>query len=98
MWLMRPPDLTEVVIVLNSEEAVKAFSRGGNVTVGGMSYLDLSVPKCSHYLGGVSAAAGPIGTGASVNASLANPAPMYSYSRSKGKLWAPLLFNSADSI
>ena len=32
-------DLTEVVIVLNSEEAVKAFSRGGNVTVGGMSPL-----------------------------------------------------------
>jgi lipid-binding SYLF domain-containing protein len=27
--------LTEVVIVLNSDEAVKAFSRGGNVTVGG---------------------------------------------------------------
>jgi len=31
--------LTEVVIVLNSDEAVKAFSRGGNVTVGGrLSY------------------------------------------------------------
>lgn len=29
------PDLTEVVIVLNSDDAVKAFSRGGNVTVGG---------------------------------------------------------------
>lgn len=28
-------DITEVVIVLNSDEAVKAFSRGGNVTVGG---------------------------------------------------------------
>lgn len=28
-------DLTEVVIVLNSDDAVKAFSRGGNVTVGG---------------------------------------------------------------
>ncbi|ORY31823.1 hypothetical protein BCR39DRAFT_525563 [Naematelia encephala] len=61
-------DLTEVVIVLNSDEAVKAFSRGGNVTIGG----------------GVSAAAGPIGTGGSVNASIANPAPMFSYSRSKG--------------
>jgi lipid-binding SYLF domain-containing protein len=32
-WLI--VDLTEVVIVLNSDEAVKAFSRGGNVTVGG---------------------------------------------------------------
>ncbi|KAL7420738.1 hypothetical protein Q5752_004689 [Cryptotrichosporon argae] len=61
-------DLTEVVIVLNSDEAVRAFSRGGNVTVGG----------------GVSAAAGPIGTGGQVAASLANPAPMFSYSRSKG--------------
>ncbi|WVF68756.1 hypothetical protein IAT40_003528 [Kwoniella sp. CBS 6097] len=61
-------DLTEVVIVLNSDEAVKAFSRGGNVTVGG----------------GISAAAGPIGTGGQVSASLANPAPMFSYSRSKG--------------
>jgi len=61
-------DLTEVVIVLNSDEAVKAFSRGGNVTVGG----------------GVSAAAGPIGTGGNISASLANPAPMFSYSRSKG--------------
>ena len=33
-------DLTEVVIVLNSDEAVKAFSRGGNVTVGGESWQD----------------------------------------------------------
>lgn len=31
-------DLTEVVIVLNSDDAVKAFSRGGNVTVGGQSH------------------------------------------------------------
>ncbi|EIW67594.1 hypothetical protein TREMEDRAFT_40282 [Tremella mesenterica DSM 1558] len=61
-------DLTEVVIVLNSDEAVKAFSRGGNVTVGG----------------GISAAAGPIGTGGQFSASIANPAPMFSYSRSKG--------------
>lgn len=34
----RRTDLTEVVIVLNSDEAVKAFSRGGNVTVGGKSH------------------------------------------------------------
>jgi lipid-binding SYLF domain-containing protein len=31
-------DITEVVIVLNSDDAVKAFSRGGNVTVGGMLF------------------------------------------------------------
>lgn len=56
-------------MVLNSDEAVKAFSRGGNVTIGGS----------------VSAAAGPIGTGGQINASLVNPAPIFSYSRSKGK-------------
>ncbi|KAI0087005.1 DUF500-domain-containing protein [Irpex rosettiformis] len=61
-------DLTEFVIVLNSEDAVRAFSMGGNVTIGG----------------NVSAAAGPIGTGGSVQASLAHPAPMFSYSKSKG--------------
>ena len=31
-----------MVIVLNSDEAVKAFSRGGNVTVGG----ELKMPAC----------------------------------------------------
>jgi len=61
-------DITDFVIVLNSEEAVKAFSMGGNVTIGG----------------NISAAAGPIGTGGSVQASLAHPAPMFSYSKSKG--------------
>ena len=34
--------------------------------------------------GNISAAAGPIGTGGSVQASLAHPAPMFSYSKSKG--------------
>ncbi|KIJ53514.1 hypothetical protein M422DRAFT_25383 [Sphaerobolus stellatus SS14] len=61
-------DVTDFVIVLNSEDAVKAFSIGGNVTIGG----------------NISAAAGPIGTGGSVQASLAHPAPMFSYSKSKG--------------
>lgn len=28
-------DITEFVIVLNNEDAVKAFSQGGNVTIGG---------------------------------------------------------------
>lgn len=54
--------------MLNSEEAVRAFSMGGNLTVGG----------------NISAAAGPIGTGGAVQASLASPAPMFSYSKSKG--------------
>jgi len=61
-------DITDFVVVLNSEEAVKAFSMGGNVTVGG----------------NISASAGPIGTGGAVQASLASPAPMFSYSKSKG--------------
>ncbi|WOO83340.1 SH3 domain-containing protein [Vanrija pseudolonga] len=61
-------DLTEVVMVLNTDEAVKAFSRGGNVTIGGS----------------VSAAAGPIGTGGQLAASIVNPSPIFSYSRSKG--------------
>ncbi|KAF8527583.1 DUF500-domain-containing protein [Hysterangium stoloniferum] len=61
-------DITDFVVVLNSEDAVKAFSMGGNMTIGG----------------NVSAAAGPLGTGGSVQASLAHPAPMFSYSKSKG--------------
>jgi Las17-binding protein actin regulator len=61
-------DITDFVIVLNSEEAVRAFSMGGNLTVGG----------------NISAAAGPIGTGGAIQASLASPAPMFSYSKSKG--------------
>ncbi len=61
-------DITDFVVVLNSEDAVRAFSLGGNVTIGG----------------NISASAGPIGTGGSVQASLAHPAPMFSYSKSKG--------------
>ena len=61
-------DVTDFVVVLNSEDAVKAFSLGGNVTIGG----------------NIAATAGPIGTGGSVQASLAHPAPMFSYSKSKG--------------
>lgn len=56
-------------MVLNTDEAVKAFSRGGNVTIGGS----------------VSAAAGPIGTGGQLAASIVNPSPIFSYSRSKGE-------------
>lgn len=61
-------DITDFVIVLNSEDAVRAFSLGGNVTIGG----------------NIAATAGPIGTGGAVQASLAHPAPMFSYSKSKG--------------
>ncbi|KDQ62543.1 hypothetical protein JAAARDRAFT_30447 [Jaapia argillacea MUCL 33604] len=61
-------DITDFVIVLNTEEAVRAFSMGGNVTIGG----------------NISASAGPIGTGGSIQTALAHPAPMFSYSKSKG--------------
>lgn len=61
-------DVTDFVIVLNSEDAVRAFSLGGNVTIGG----------------NIAATAGPIGTGGSVQATLAHPAPMFAYSKSKG--------------
>ncbi|GAA6023907.1 hypothetical protein JCM10207_009270 [Rhodosporidiobolus poonsookiae] len=61
-------DLSEFVIVLNSDEALAAFAKGGNVTIGG----------------NLSAAAGPIGVGGAVNTAILNPAPMFTYSKSKG--------------
>jgi len=73
-------DITDFVIVLNSEDAVRAFSLGGNVTIGG----------------NISATAGPIGTGGSVQASLAHPAPMFSYSKSKGALFGNIIVISPD--
>lgn len=61
-------DISEFVVVMNSEEAVRSFGLAGNLTVGGS----------------LSATAGPIGTGGAVQAAVAHPAPMFSYSRSKG--------------
>ncbi|GAA5985866.1 hypothetical protein JCM11641_005326 [Rhodosporidiobolus odoratus] len=61
-------DMSEFVIVLNSDEALAAFAKGGNVTIGG----------------NLSAAAGPIGVGGAVNTAIINPAPMFTYSKSKG--------------
>ncbi|PWN50661.1 DUF500-domain-containing protein [Violaceomyces palustris] len=61
-------DLSEFVVVMNSDEAVKAFALAGNLTIGGS----------------LSAAAGPIGTGGAINAAISNPTPLFSYSRSKG--------------
>lgn len=64
-------DVSDFVIVLNSDEAVRAFSKGGNVTIGG----------------NLSATAGPIGTGGAVQTALINPSPMLSYSKSKGEFF-----------
>ncbi|WFD38451.1 uncharacterized protein MJAP1_001404 [Malassezia japonica] len=61
-------DLTEFVIVMNTEEAVRSFGLAGNLTFGG----------------NMSAAAGPIGRGSSGMVSVGHMAPMFSYSRSKG--------------
>ncbi|KAI5478850.1 actin cortical patch component Lsb4, partial [Pseudohyphozyma bogoriensis] len=61
-------DISEFVVVLNTPAAVAAFAKGGNVTIGGQ----------------LAAAAGPIGVGGAVNTSLINPAPVFTYSKSKG--------------
>jgi len=57
------------VVVLNSEEAVRTFARGGNLTIGGS----------------LGASAGPVGTGGSIDAVLAKGStPLFTYSKSKG--------------
>lgn len=64
--------------MLNSEEAVKAFSKGGNLTIGG----------------NLSASAGPIGTGGAVNSALVNPSPMFSGWLSAVKAYCMLLISA----
>ena len=59
---------TDFVFILNTESAIKAFSRGGNLTLGG----------------NVSLAAGPVGRSAEASGSLMNTAAVYSYSKTKG--------------
>lgn len=63
-------EMTDFVIVLNSKDAVKTFTKGGNVTLGG----NLSV------------AAGPVGRTAegAGSLSLGHAAAIFSYSKSKG--------------
>lgn len=61
-------DISEFVVVLNSADAVSAFAKGGNLTIGGQ----------------LAAAAGPIGMGSAVNTALVRPAPMFTYSKSRG--------------
>ncbi|KAJ6585107.1 hypothetical protein B0H19DRAFT_924620, partial [Mycena capillaripes] len=61
-------DITNFVIVPPSEDAVRTFSQGENVTIGGA----------------VNTTAGPIGMGGSVESALATTTtPMFSYSKSK---------------
>jgi hypothetical protein len=62
-------EVTDFVVVLNSAEAVKAFSTGGQVTLGG----NLSV------------AAGPSGRNAEADIAISNTAaPIFSYSKTRG--------------
>lgn len=61
-------DVTDFLIVLNTDDAVKAFTRGENLTLGG----NLSV------------SAGPVGFGQEYSGSLYERAALYSYSKSKG--------------
>ncbi|KAJ3109706.1 hypothetical protein HDU97_003136 [Phlyctochytrium planicorne] len=61
-------EVTDFVIILNTPEAVKAFSLGGNVTLGG----NLSV------------AAGPVGRNAEAAGAIGKFAAIYSYSKTRG--------------
>eukprot|EP00118_Oscarella_pearsei_P016509 m.158325 g.158325 ORF g.158325 m.158325 type:complete len:370 (+) comp38734_c1_seq1:35-1144(+) len=61
-------EITDFVIVLNSQSAVDAFSKGGNVTLGG----NLSV------------AAGPIGRNAEADVAIRSPAAVFTYSKTRG--------------
>lgn len=53
---------------MNNQEAVRSFALAGNLTLGGT----------------LSATAGPIGTGGAVQTAIDRPAPIFSYSRSRG--------------
>ncbi|XP_065192784.1 SH3 domain-containing YSC84-like protein 1 [Sycon ciliatum] len=61
-------EITDFVFILNSPNAVDAFSKGGNLTLGG----NLSV------------AVGPIGRNAEADVAIRSPAAIYTYSRTQG--------------
>lgn len=60
--------MTDFVIILNSSAAVQAFSKGGNLTLGG----------------NFSVAAGPIGRNVEADVAVRSPAAIYTYSKTKG--------------
>lgn len=60
--------VTDFVIILNTRTAVEAFSKGGNLTLGG----------------NFSIAAGPLGRNIEADISLRSPAAIYTYSKTKG--------------
>lgn len=60
--------VTDFVIILNKKAAVEAFSKGGNLTIGG----------------NFSVAAGPVGRNMEGDIAVRSPAAMYTYSKTKG--------------
>lgn len=68
MGLSIGASLTDCVFLLNTDSAVKAFSKGGNVTLGG----NLAI------------AAGPVGREIEASGAVRELAPVYSYSKTKG--------------
>ncbi|KAJ3006183.1 UNVERIFIED_CONTAM: hypothetical protein HDU68_004232 [Siphonaria sp. JEL0065] len=73
-------EITDVVMVLNTDDAVNAFHKGENITLGG----NLSV------------AAGPIGRSAEAGATvIGKAAPIFSYSKTKG-LYAGMSFEGSS--
>ncbi|KAJ2832247.1 hypothetical protein GGI24_001303 [Coemansia furcata] len=61
-------EITDFVMILTTDSAVKAFTHGGNVTLGT----------------NVTVAAGPFGRSAEASGAIINLAPVLSYSKSKG--------------
>lgn len=61
-------EVTDFVIILNKKSAVEAFSKGGNLTIGG----------------NFSVAAGPVGRNMEGDIAVRSPAAIYTYSKTKG--------------
>ena len=60
--------VTDFVIILNKRSAVEAFSKGGNLTLGGNFTI----------------AAGPLGRNMEGDISVRSPAAIYTYSKTQG--------------
>ncbi|XP_042337047.1 SH3 domain-containing YSC84-like protein 1, partial [Plectropomus leopardus] len=63
-----PPQVSDLVIILNQRRAVDAFAKGGNLTLGG---------NCT-------VAVGPMGRNVEADVALRSPAAVFTYCKSKG--------------
>eukprot|EP00045_Choanoeca_perplexa_P005768 m.48360 g.48360 ORF g.48360 m.48360 type:complete len:452 (+) comp13283_c0_seq1:109-1464(+) len=61
-------EVTNIIITLNSDQAIKSFTKGGQVTLGGS----------------LSVAAGPMGRNAEADVAVRSPCAFYTYSRTRG--------------